>query len=395
MKKINFYKNAKTPTVYSGTTADNWFSLIRESEYSDLIMSARTGQLDYDFVKLTLVPAVTYNFFYNKYKKDSNIISSTGLMYIDIDDPSFDPNCIDKNKIYAAYNSFGGLGWGLIVRIEGLTKENFKYNYKKIVSELKLEEFVDTNAIKASQYNVLSYDKNIEVNNHAYVYKAEDIKEVQSVPHPCVYKREEREAYTHGGGTVFQKPLRFNNLDDIEFEGDFTVNWEGYDWVRCWLPIQKVKSGRNKLLLSYLNNLKWLNPNLTKERALKVLSSVNLRVFESPVSNQMLQRVIDSVFKYFDEGTLKPIYNKTKRKIIFSSNSEYTAEEKREIVLDICNKKKSDDSKQKIYDIIEAWDFDNYGKISIRKISNNFPISKKTVAKYWNEFKEYINQLNK
>jgi hypothetical protein len=109
----------------------------------------------------------------------------------------------------------------------------------------------------------------------------------------------------------------------------------------------------------------------------------------------MLQRVIDSVFKYFDEGTLKPIYNKTKRKIIFSSNSEYTAEEKREIVLDICNKKKSDDSKQKIYDIIEAWDFDNYGKISIRKISNNFPISKKTVAKYWNEFKEYINQLNK
>jgi hypothetical protein len=50
---------------------------------------------------------------------------------------------------------------------------------------------------------------------------------------------------------------------------------------------------------------------------------------------------------------------------------------------------------QKLYNIIEQWDFDIYGKISIRKISNNFPISKKTVAKYWSEFKEYVNELNK
>lgn len=391
MKTLNIYRNAKSPKVYSGVTAENWFSLIESSQYSDLIMSARTGVVDYNYVKLTQVPAVTYNFLYNDYKKDSNIICSTGLLYIDIDDPSFNPQNLDRKKVLASYNSFGGLGWSIVIRVEGLTKENFKFNYREIIKELNLESFVDTNAIKASQFNVLSFDPSIMVNNSAEVFYAKEAKCTPSVSN--IYKREEEKAYTHGGGTLL-KPLRFNNLSDFEFDGSFTVNWEGYDWIRCWLPIHKVKTGRNKMLLSYLNNLKWLNPHLTKERAFKVLKNVNIKVFETPVCDEQINRVIDSVFKYFDEGTLKPIYDKKKRKIIFAEGSGYTAEEKREIVLEICNKKKSDDSKQKLYDIIEDWDFERYGKISIRKISDNFPISKKTVAKYWNEFKEYVNELN-
>ena len=394
MKALNYYKNAKTPAVYSGTTAENWFSLIEKSKFSDIIMSARTGQLDYDYVKLTQVPAVTYNFVYNQYKKDSNIISSTGLMYIDIDDPSFNPKEIDQSKIFAYYNSFGGLGWGLVIRVEGLTKENFKLNYQRIVSELKLESFVDTNAIKASQYNVLSYDPNIKINELAEVFYAQENKEEKSVPHPCVIGNPEKKAFTHGGGTVYQQPLRFNNLNDIEFEGTFIVNWEGYDWIRCWLPIHKVRTGRYKMLLGYLTNLKWLNPHLTEERALKVLRNVNMRIFEVPVDDATIDKTIKCVFKYYSEGTLMPIYDRRKRKIIFAKDSGYTAEEKREIVLDVCNKKKSDDSKQKLYDILENWDFSKFGKISIRKISINHPISKKTVAKYWSEFKEYVTILN-
>jgi len=391
---LNYYQNTKTPTVMSATTSQQWFSFIKSSEFSSLIERARSGEEDYNKVKLTKLPCVTYNFLYDSYKKDENIISSTGLLYLDIDNPSFDIRSIDRSKVYAFYHSFGGYGWSLIIRVDGLNKKNFKYNYKLIVKELGLEEFIDINAIKASQYNVLSYDPNIQINNSSKVFIAEDIIEEEKCTPTVSNKEREKKAYTHGGGTVF-KPLRFDNLNDIEFEGDFTVNWEGYDWVRCWIPIKKVNAGRNNMLLSYCNNLVWLNPHITIERALKVIKSVNEIAFVTPIIEEHLIKIVLSVFKYKEDGSLRPKLFERKRKIVFKKNSGLNAEEKREIVLDICNKKKADDSKQKLYDIIESWDFEKYGKISIRKISVNFPISKKTVAKYWNEFKEYVNELNK
>ena len=69
-------------------------------------------------------------------------------------------------------------------------------------------------------------------------------------------------------------------------------------------------------------------------------------------------------------------------------------EEKMQQVVIEMKKMYADKSCQKINDIITDWDFKLYGKISIRKISDNYPISKKTVAKYWSEFKEFVQELN-
>jgi hypothetical protein len=390
MNTINYYLNTKTPTVYSGTTAGQWFSLIKNSSFSELIESARAGDLDYEEVKLTQIPCVTYNFFYNSYKKDTNIISSTGLMYIDIDDPSFNIDEVDKSNVYAIYKSFGGYGWGLIIRVDGLTKENFKFNYTNIVNELGLSSYIDNDAVKASQFNVLSFDPNIQINESAKVFVAEKCTpSVGNTSYPI-----KGEAYTHGGGTLFRKPLRFDNLDEIEFEGDYTVNWDGYDWVRCWIPIRKQTEGSHRLLLSYCNNLVWLNQHISKERCLKVLIGVHQTAFNKPYVEKKLLGIIDSIFKYKLDGTLKPIMFNKKRKIVFKKNSQLTAEDKREIVLAVCNDKKKDESKQKLYEILENWDW-QLGKISIRKVAKHYPISKKTVAKYWNEFRDYINELNK
>lgn len=385
---LNLYKNLKTPTVVSGTTADEWFNLIRGSQYSDIIKKARTGVIDYDEVKTFKLPCVTYNFLYDSYKKDSNIISSTGLMYIDIDDPSFNPEDIDSNKIYASYHSFGGYGWGLVIRVDGLTKENFKYNYERIVDELKLTEYVDTNAIKPSQFNVLSYDPNINVNQKAVVFEADEKHP------PLVSNNPEKKAYTHEWG-VFSNTLRFDNLDDYKFEGNYITNWEeGFNWIRCWIPIKKKDINRNKTLLSYCNNLVWLNPNITKERCLKVLQGVNQVAFQEPVEVGQLRRVVNSIFSYKEDGTLKPILDVKKRKIIISKTAGLSYSDKRSLVLELLAERKAEVSIQKLYDIIEDWDWSTYGKISQKKIYKNHPISKKTVEKYWSEFKEFVAELN-
>jgi hypothetical protein len=107
---------------------------------------------------------------------------------------------------------------------------------------------------------------------------------------------------------------------------------------------------------------------------------------------------------------IHPIYEKEKykgnindlsnlQKLTVKEHSEKTINERKynptfTNVLDLIAKKRTRDSKQKIYEILECWDFEKYGKISIRNISNNFNISKKTIAKYYSEFKAYIIEIN-
>jgi hypothetical protein len=398
MNKLNLYNNVSSPSVVKDVSVGDWFSMIKGSDYSDLIMGARSGELDYEKVKSSQMPCVTYNFLYDSYKKDSNIISPTGLIYFDIDDPSFNPDSVDKSKVYAMYRSFGGLGWAIIVKVDGLTKENFAYNYTLIAKNIGAEGFVDINARKASQFSILSFDKDIYVNDNTITFVAEETKYCTQT---CVIRNLERGIYTRRGAiseaTDVESsniPLRFDNLGDIEFEGDFTTNWDGYDWVKCWIPMKKLRSNRNSTLLSYCNNLVWLNPHITKERTIRIMCSVNEIAFIKPLDKKKVLGVVDSIFTYLSEGGLKPLMSDRKRKIVFKKNSDLTADDKRSIVLALCSEKKVEESRRKIYSILEDWDFCKYGKVSSVKIYKNFPVSKKTVGKYWKEFKSYASSLN-
>lgn len=89
MYKLNTYYCVSNPTVHSTITASEWLSSIKKNHYYKIIESARKGESDYNTVKETL-PCVTYNFTYSGYKKDTNIISSTGLIYIDGLKPAFE-----------------------------------------------------------------------------------------------------------------------------------------------------------------------------------------------------------------------------------------------------------------------------------------------------------------
>lgn len=395
--ELNYFTNTKSPQVVSATTINDWFELIKtENRFTANIIKARNNELDYNQVKLFQTPAVTINFIYDDYKIDENIIGPTGAMYIDIDDPSFSMDLLDQSKILAMYHSFGGLGWSLIVKVYGLTKENFKSIYEAIIEDLQITKFVDKNAIKASQYNVLSHDPNIFINEKAKVYIANDLLQSLTVPQSSVIYNKRERAYTPDGGTLAEFiPLRFNDLNKIEIQKDYIVNWDGYEWIRCFIPMKKHTKGRNNLLLSYCNNLVWLNSHISFEKCLSIMCSVNTGAFESPCNNDQVIRVVKSIFKYKEAGTLQPIYNDKRRKIVFKAGVKLTKEEK----LDVCRKelalKRSNDSKNKIYSIIESWDFTAYGQISIRNISKNHPISKKTVAKYWSEFKDFTTELNK
>jgi hypothetical protein len=384
---LNTYASVSQPQVQKTITLVDWLNKIKTSEFSTQITEARKytkGDVFYDETKASL-PCVTYNFLYNKYKKDINIIGSTGIIYIDVDEPSFCISYLNKEKAYAYYKSFGGKGYSILVLADGITKKNFKHNYQKICEELGIANYVDLSARKASQFNIISYDENIFINDTPFIFDAIEVATPTSVI------KKEQNIYTSEGGKI-----RFNNLDEVELDGnDYTVYWDGIEYVNCFIPMKKREAGnRNSFLLSYANNLIWLNPNLSKENLGTILLKVNSVACNPPVPENKIATVVESIFKYKESGSLEPISFWKKRKFVFDPNKQLTKKEKWEIMIAEMSDKKMNDSQQKLYVILEGWDVDRDGKITQRGVYNNHPISKKTVEKYWPLFKEYVADLN-
>lgn len=391
-KILNVYDNHRTPKIKNTIPIEEWFNLIKKSDYSSLIQSARPfgrGIPAYDNVKAS-IPAVTYNFLFDDYKENKNICGATGFLYFDIDKDNFDINQLDIAKIFAYYNSFGGNGYSIIVQVKDLTLSNFNATYSFILADLGLTQYYDKDAQKATQFNVLSYDPNIFINNNSIVYESQNVSLSNVI-------KEEKKTYISGRGTqVYNHAgIRFDNLDEIEIIGKYAFNWNGWQYVRCWLPYnKKIKAGnRNKSLISYCNNLVWLNPHLTDSGAFAILNKVNPQMCEEPLPVSQVKSIVSSIFKYKEQGSLNPIYNRKPRKIIFAPHTGLSAKQKLAICRDLLIDKKQNDSLQKIDSTIESWDFGN-GKITIRAVAKTASMSLKTVTKYWSEFKETAKILN-
>jgi hypothetical protein len=383
---VNTYRCIKKPTVVSTIRVEDWFNQFNSSEHTESILKARGNYDIYDAIKFS-IPCVTYNFRFNKYKNDDNIVGSTGLLYFDIDDPRFQIDCLDLTKVYTYYKSFGGHNYALLVKVNDLTICNFKNTYNYILEELKITEYADYNAMKATQFNVLTVDSNIYINKNSIPFQSLNV-----APHTVV-KKERRKAYTIEGGAT-RRNIRYNNLDEIDIDGEYVVNYEGYPWVNCFLPRNQITKNRNNTLLSYCNNLVWLNPWLDRHQTIEIMSSVNRIICQTPVTDDHLARIVNSIYTYLDAGTLQPKFAPKKRKIVFSPEILFLRGEKNAIVTKENAKKKIADSKKKIKRIIDNWDFDQLGKITQRGMYKNHPISKKTVEKYWPDFRDLISEIN-
>jgi hypothetical protein len=300
------------------------------------------------------------------------------------------------------WHSFGGQGWGIILKVDGLTLSNFKTVYISICKELGIIEFIDTNAIKASQFTVISFDDNLYTNPSSFQFNASSYSiddTNKNTIRPFVIKKEEEKRTITKGLMVKSNQeylnLRFNNLDEVEMNNmPYIVNWDGIQWVTCLIPIQKVTKGsRTKFLLAYCNNFVWLNPNVTKEKTHQVLTGVATIACIGEMTNE-INGIIKTIFIKKEEGTLKPNINKKDRKIVFAKDSKYSLKEK----LEICNQEQIERwipiSTQKLYQIIESWDFETFGKIAQAKVIKNNSIGKNTVQKYWSEVKGMVTIMN-
>lgn len=384
--ELNYYSCLKSATIEKNIAVDDWLRQIQtKTNYSEKILYARqVGKGDvYDKIK-EVVPAVTWNFNFDTYKKDSNIVSSTGLIYFDIDNSNFSLSQIDASKIFCHYKSFGGNGFAVIVRADGVTKENFKTTYKKIATLLGIERFIDINAIKKSQYNVLSYDPDLYYNPNSFVF---DEAEKGAIPPPSIPKRcnitpkvsSPSSFLIIGEIAPFQK-LPFylsNNRGWFANETDIFENKDGVDYIELFLPATIPMGKRNVTLLAYCNNFVLLNPDWTWEQVFAHLMHKNKKRCSPPDNGNAIAQIVTSIFKLKEDGNLKAVSCK-KRKIIFGTKTGLTASDK----ISHSNTVKGAWKREKTMEIIQQAIKSVSGKVTAPKIVSITGLSLRTVKTY-------------
>jgi hypothetical protein len=428
---IDYHKNVHSTSIQQRIDINNWLQQIKDGIFFgnqiETLRNSTKGSKQYKEIKEWQLPCVTYNFDYLNKKTDDNVIGGTGFLFIDIDEldgknSSFKIEDVDLTYVYSYYKSVGNNGYHIIINVNGLSSDGyiFKQQYAYILNMLNLTKYSDNNATKRTQYAILSYDSNIYINTNASIidlsvvsFSLTDVAKKQkskecfassdffnnisnnqqtdSCTPFCLFREGEGE-YTDGG-TKFISNVRFSNKEEIiKVDNDcYATNWDGWKIVECSFPNKIYDGNRHSVLSIYCYNLKWLNPTMPVRQMKYFINSINEKHCINPIDNKEINQI---VYGCYGMDEIKPIY--TTRKIAFGKNDIYHQDknDKLETVRKIMAERKTDQSKHKLYEIIESWDFTKCGKITIRSIADNHPISKKTVAKYWSEVKDFVKELN-
>lgn len=325
--KLNLFQHAKDCNVIDTITIEDYITYIKDGYDVDQILKARTygkGTIPYKKIKEQR-NAVCFNYLFNGYKTNDNIIESTGMLFFDIDDTTFSLNDIDMSKIFIAHSSFGGNGYSIIVKVDGITKDNFKEAYINIAHQLGITGKYDIGARKRTQFTLMSFDPNIIVNNDCNILIHNIQKSIttpivklniKSITTPIVKgyinilkKRVSKDRIS--GSDTFLKLIFQSQLD--EYTEDCVFIKEGHPFYKCFLPFkadgsykQLADGEKHQVLTQYLNNLLCLNPNITHKQASVTLRSVIKTSCNQRVSEVNIENMIQYTFGKLREGTIQP-----------------------------------------------------------------------------------------
>lgn len=205
---IQYVENYNNAIILGRVSIDEYIEAISnpndvtDSKYTE-IRKYRKGDTEYDKFKSSC-RCYLPNALFNNTRSLDNCLGSTGLLYIDIDDPEFNISTLDRSLYFIAHRSFGGRGYSIFVKVFGVNEINFKQTYTDIVDVMGLTKYYDEQCCNISRVVVKSLDYKIIVNDDCIIYKASVVDDI--------YKE-----YTPTNYNVSYKDEVFKNLLPIEF----------------------------------------------------------------------------------------------------------------------------------------------------------------------------------
>lgn len=395
--KVTQYEKVSNSAVQKIVSIGDILNTIKNGdEHLTLIQKARQigkGNKGYDYIKTNQLPTFRFNFLFKDSASNKNVTVPTGLIYIDYDNVE---NIPESEFIFAKWKSLSNKGFGILVKIDNLTKTNFKDAYSNISKIIYSKVESDSGARKLTQQTVLSFDSKLYWNSNSVTYHYAESKKVSLVN---IIEREK-------GGIVINETfsenpnysaINYSNISEY-FVGEFSTipylvfTEEKTKICQPFIPNTIKEGTRNSTMFSVLSNISLLNPNCGKGLLKMFSNHLNGKMYPQ-LPDFEINSIIENVLRRRENGELEMYLNK-ERRILFNPNIDLTRQEKSLIIGREIGNIKKNKTKQKIYEVVGNWDFRNNGKIIQKKVSILTNISISTIKKYWPEFKDYIQQIN-
>lgn len=386
---ISCFNNIKAPKVQGEIDIYDFLENVRSPEQltKSQIIKARVhkanGQNDkYIKIKENL-PCFTLNFSFQNIKRNTAIKTPTGFIYIDIDN-QLDID-LSNNFVFSSWKSLSGLGRGILVKVKGLTLDNFKTTYIDIAKEINVK--ADNHASKATQYNIHSYDEDIYINNNSTTWEC--INEVnKNTPIKSILKSKRKDSPKMG---VYTK-LRFNNINDYDFKGYDFLYFENKkeEIAEVFIPKRIEKGNRNNIFSAIANQIKALNPNIHINDFSRLLISINSKHCKPPLRDDEVNLIIK---RTFDNENCIIVLNKQKR-FLFDPKKKLTFKEIMKIINPILGKRQSNKTIEEIQETLNNWDVFKNGKLTQKSLQEVTGKNIKTIEKYYYLFTDLRTKIN-
>jgi len=389
---INKFKKGTNAYVAETITLQQILNTIKNGDTNlESINNIRTvgkGNPGFDKMKMEL-PSHRFNFKFTVKASNDNIICPTGLIYIDVD--ACDTIDTSNPYIHAAWKSISLTGFGLLVKVDGLTLQNYASTYNAVSFALGLS--TDVGARKATQQTMLSYDTNLYHNNDSIVFKAV----TEKVSSTTILKEEKKERLIEVKDTFFNKEdkIRFNNINQyfVNNDSDYIVFDEKEALCIPFIPKRVGDGKRNTIMFSVLSQYSLLNPSYG-EGFLMACAKVINNNFINKYAEDKVKSIVTGVIKKRENGTLVPFLNK-ERRLLFNPNNKLDKKAKQQLTGKEMGKVKTAATRSKIYNAVMGWDFEINGKITQDKVKEVIEVkSILTVKRNWEEVKDLVKDMN-
>lgn len=389
--RVTKYGHAKDIIVQTTVSVDEILETIKNgNEYLPIIEEARKigkGNAEYDIIKTENLPTFRFNFLFKDSVSNRNIIAPTGLIYLDADNIDWIP----FNKyVYASWKSLSNSGYSILVKVDGLTQDNFKEVYEELSFIIGIK--TDIGARKPVQQTVLSYDCNLYNNPYSltYIYSKKEKVSSSTI-------KEKKEVGIGGCDTLHRKKklgtIRFNDINDYfpDETRKYIVFKDKKMICNPFIP-RVIKEGtRNSTLFFLLSQYALLNP-LHGETFLLSIGRTIVSKMHPPLKEQELKSTVRKILQGREDKTLTLHYNEARR-VLFNPKLKLSRKEIMQIVNRELGNIRKELTRAIIYDALESWDSEIDGKLIQVSLAEKAKLGVSTIKRYWKEFKWLIDDL--
>lgn len=394
---INTYQNCKNSNVQSSIDINKVFEQIHNgNDYKLDIEYARSKYGDkkvYSFIKESQIPTFTPNATFSESRKYDNIISTTGLLYLDMDNET--KLDITNELVYASWLSISGKGRGVLCKVDGVDRNNIKSVYKTVSNTLGIGSTkIDYTCADISRQTIFSYDEDIYVNEKSTRIHTIDILKNRLEPKKEVLN----DNSIKGGVNEDLIPPKTSNI--LFYDNTHLVDLDGQPYKfyenkihtsKVWIPNTIQTGNRYKTILAIMNNLVGLNPTISNAQILRYCYYLNDRCIEI-LSKEEIIKIYQIILNRKENDEIELIPNSPRSIIVDPSLSKKS---KQKLYGWASGQVRANKSIQKIRDCLDNWDLESSGKVTNKKIADLTGLYIDTVKKYSPDFKEQKNKINK